>query len=98
MKGLVVKHTNITNPLEIMKILSKEGFHSVFSWYDTPGTYYNWHKHEDYEVRWIYDGELIVGTKEGEIVLKPGDRLEVLPNTLHWAKTKNGVHYIAASK
>jgi len=98
MKNIIVKKTGITDPMEIMKILSKEGYHGVFSWYDTPNTYYPWHKHNDYEVRWIYEGELIVGTKEGEVILKPGDRLEVLPNTLHWAKTETGVHYIAGSK
>ncbi|RUM60176.1 MAG: cupin domain-containing protein [Persephonella sp.] len=98
MKNIIVKKTGITDPMEIMKILSEEGYHGVFSWYDTPNTYYPWHKHNDYEVRWIYEGELIVGTKEGEVILKPGDRLEVLPNTLHWAKTETGVHYIAGSK
>ncbi|RUM58751.1 MAG: cupin domain-containing protein, partial [Persephonella sp.] len=54
MKNIIVKKTGITDPMEIMKILSEEGYHGVFSWYDTPNTYYPWHKHNDYEVRWIY--------------------------------------------
>lgn len=98
MGNIKVERTGITDPMEIMKILNKEGYKCVFSWYDKAGTYYTWHKHEDYEVRWVYEGELIVGTDEGEFVLKPGDRLEIKPNTLHWAKTKTGVHYISCSK
>jgi quercetin dioxygenase-like cupin family protein len=93
-----VIHTGITDPEKIMEILQNENCRGIFRWFDTPGTYYTWHSHDDYEIRWIYDGELEVGTDEGVFLLKPGDRLEIDKGVRHWAKSEKGVHYIAASK
>ena len=98
MEKVKITHTNITNPKEIVKILKEENCKNIFEWYDPPNTHYDWHYHSDYEIRWIYDGELEVGTEDGVFILKPGDKLELEAGVKHWARTKTGVHYIAASK
>ncbi|NPA54037.1 MAG: cupin domain-containing protein [Aquificae bacterium] len=93
-----VFHTNITNPEEIKEILKREGYFNIFPWCDEAGSFYDWHIHPYEEVRWIYKGEVIMGTEEGEILLKAGDRLNLPAGTKHWAKTENGVCYICGSK
>lgn len=93
-----VVHTGITNPEEIKKILEKEGYFNIFSWCDGAGSFYDWHTHPYEEVRWVYEGEVIMGTEEGEVILKAGDRLDLPAGTRHWAKSKNGVCYICGSK
>jgi len=95
-------NTNNTDPSLVKESLLKEGYDSVYKWEDLPGTFYDWHTHNNYEVRWVYDGEVIIGVKVNnqviELNLKPGDKLEIIPNTLHFAKTQSGVKYICASK
>ncbi len=98
MNKVKIQNTGITDPEKIIEILIEEGFDRPFRWNDAPETFYSWHIHRDMEVRWIYDGEMIIGTDEGEFVLKAGDRIDIPANTRHWAKTEKGVHYIAASK
>jgi len=97
-KSVKVIKTGITDKKKIMDILKREGFKRIFDWFDPPNTFYNWHSHSDYELRWIYKGELEVGTEEGIFLLQPGNRLEIEPNVKHWARTDGGVYYIAASK
>jgi len=98
MAKVKVTHTGIKDPEKIIKILETEGAKNIFKWFDPPNTFYDWHSHNNYEIRWIYDGELEVGTDDGIFLLKPGDKLEIAKGIKHWAKSKNGVYYIAASK
>jgi mannose-6-phosphate isomerase-like protein (cupin superfamily) len=97
-KSVKVIHTGITDPKEIINILKREGFKRIFDWYDPPQTFYDWHSHSDYELRWIYKGKLEVGTDEGVFILEEGDRLEIEAGVRHWARTETGVYYIGASK
>jgi len=95
-------NTNNTDPSLIRESLLKEGYDSVYKWEDLPNTFYDWHTHPNYEVRWVYEGEVVIGVKVNnqviELNLKAGDKLEIPPNTLHFAKTQSGVKYICASK
>lgn len=93
-----VVHTGITDPDKIKKVLEEEGYFNIFSWCDSPGSFYDWHTHPYEEVRWVYEGEVVMGTEYGEVILKPGDRLDLPAGTKHWAKSKNGVCYICGSK
>ncbi len=97
MKTRVIS-TNITDPELIKNQLKKEGYKDIFSWSDSPNSFYDWHTHPYDEVRWVYSGEVIIGTEEGEFLLKPGDKMEIKPNTKHWAKSEKGVSYICGSK
>ena len=66
--------------------LGNEGYR-VSEWTDTPGTVYPVHIPNESEVRWVVRGQLRVGLPEQnqEIILEPGDRLELEPNEAYWA-------------
>ncbi len=93
-----IEKTGITDAKEIEKILKEKGYHSIFTWSDGKGTFYDWHTHTYEEVRWITNGSITIGTKEGEFTLYPGDIMYIKPNTKHWAKTDTGVTYVCGSK
>ncbi|RMA97937.1 cupin domain-containing protein [Hydrogenothermus marinus] len=93
----VVK-TGITDIEKIKDILKKEGYHSIYSWTDSPNTFYDWHTHNYEEVRWVYKGKVKIGYETGEVILEPGDMLIIKPKTKHWAETTEGVSYICGSK
>jgi len=83
----------------IEKRMKKEGF-SPWPWTDKAGTQYGDHQHENSEVRWIYKGKLIIGTAGETFTLNPGDRLDMPPNTIHWAKVPltGPVSYLCGEK
>jgi len=93
-----IENTDITNVSEIKQILEREGYSNIFTWCDGAGSFYDWHTHPYEEVRWVYEGEIVIGTEEGEIILKAGDRLDLPPGAKHWAKTEKGVCYVCGSK
>ena len=95
----LVKRTGITERERIEKILRQEGYSDIYVWSDPPNTHYDWHTHNFDEVRWVLEGEILIGTEEGQFLLKPGDRMEVPAGTRHWAKVgPKGVKYVCASK
>lgn len=95
-------NTNNKDINKIKNILINEGYDNIYTYQDLPNTFYDWHTHSDYEVRWVYEGEVTIGIKVDdkviELNLKAGDKLEIPPNTLHYAKTETGVKYVCASK
>ncbi|WP_164930615.1 cupin domain-containing protein [Aquifex aeolicus] len=97
MERVKFNSTGIKDKEKIYEILRKEGY-SVYEWYDSPGTYYPTHTHPDREIRWVIEGEVVIGAEGKEFVLKEGDMIELEPNTPHWAKTEKGVRYICGSK
>jgi quercetin dioxygenase-like cupin family protein len=81
--------------------LTGEGL-SVSEWTDPSGTVYPVHTHEYAEVRVVVRGKLRIGLPETgeEIVLGPGDRLDLPAGLPHWSDVNgNGpVVYLSASK
>ncbi len=81
--------------------LTGEGL-SVSEWTDPSGTVYPVHTHEFSEVRVVVRGRLRVGLPETgeEIVLGPGDRLDLPADVPHWADVNGdaAVVYLCASK
>ena len=95
----LVKRTGITEKEKVFKELQKMGYKDLYVWQDPPNTFYNWHTHPYEEVRWILEGEIVIGTEEGEYLLKAGDLMFVPAGTRHYAKVgKNGVIYVCGSK
>ena len=95
--GVRVDSTGVKDEGEIKDTLKRKGY-SVYTWSDPPGTYYSTHTHPDREVRWVVEGEVVIGVEGKEITLREGDMVELDPNTPHWAKTEVGVRYVCGSK
>ena len=93
-----LKRGNSKNYDEVVRALTEEGCFNIFEWSDPPGSEYGWHTHPHNEVRWVLKGSILIGTDNGDVVLNPGDRLNVTANTRHWAKSDEGVTYICASQ
>jgi quercetin dioxygenase-like cupin family protein len=84
---------------ELTDILKREGL--VCELYsDKPGTKYGRHKHDFDDFIVIVRGRMKLGTEQGEWILKPGDRIDLPRNTVHWAEMlgKEEVQYLSAAK
>lgn len=84
---------------ELQASLRAEGLeYELYS--DAPGTKYGRHKHmfEDFIV--IVSGKMKLVTDNNEWTLKPGDRLDLPPKTVHSAEMvgKEEVQYLSAAK
>jgi quercetin dioxygenase-like cupin family protein len=65
--------------------LEQEGLHP--SRFDmVPGDSYPDHSHQDAEVRWVVSGRMRVCIGKEELLLVPGDRLDLAPNVVHSAE------------
>ncbi|WP_292661435.1 cupin domain-containing protein [Nitratifractor sp.] len=93
-----VDHTGINDEAVIRKALEDEGYFNIFRWCDAAGTRYGEHTHPHSEVRWVLSGTLQI-TEEGHtLTLRPGDRLESPPETLHSAYIPEDCCYLCASR
>ncbi|MEK7248791.1 MAG: cupin domain-containing protein [Bacteroidota bacterium] len=84
---------------ELTSILKKEGLEwELYS--DRAGTKYGRHKHDFDDFIVIVQGQMKLVTERGAWVLKPGDRLDLPRNTVHWAEMmgKEEVKYLSAAK
>ncbi len=66
-------------------VLQTEGL-TFLEWTDPPGTIYPVHTHPLIQVHVILSGQMRIGLPETneEIILNPGDRLDLPPDTPHW--------------
>jgi len=66
--------------------LMGEGW-TVSEWSDPVGTVYSLHAHEYAEIRVVVSGRLRIGLPESseEVILGPGDRIEIPGDLPHWA-------------
>ena len=87
------------NQSEIEELLRSEGL-EPFLWQDGAGTYYPTHSHSYEEVRWVIEGSVTFGVQGEEVILNPGDRLDLPAGTEHYAKVsdKHPTIYLCASK
>lgn len=86
---------------QLRSALTGEGL-AVSEWTDPAGTVYPVHTHEFPEVRVVVRGRLRVGLPETgeEIMLGPGDRLDLPADLPHWADVngESAVVYLCATK
>ncbi len=54
-------------------------------WATGPGATFDWHTHDRRKVLFCHDGSIAFHTREGDLLLGPGDRLELDPGTEHAA-------------
>lgn len=68
-------------------------------WGNGPGDTYGWHSHGYHKVLVCASGSITFHTKDGDLELHPGDRLDVEPGTEHAASVgSDGVECIEASR
>ena len=84
---------------ELKAMLMKEGLQSEL-YSDPAGMKYGRHKHDFDDFVVIVAGGMKLGTDAGSWILKPGDRLDLPANTVHWAEVigKEEVKYLSAAK
>jgi quercetin dioxygenase-like cupin family protein len=96
----VVRWSNNWKPTEpeLRKLLEREGFRCEI-YTDAPGTKYGRHKHDFDDFVVIVSGQMAIATDKHEWLLKPGDRLDIPTNTVHWAEMvgKEEVRYLSAA-
>jgi quercetin dioxygenase-like cupin family protein len=97
----VVRWTKTKKPTleDLEAMLHTEGLEfELYS--DAPGTKYGRHKHpfEDFIV--IVSGKMKLVTDSDSWTMKPGDRIDLPPNTIHSAEVvgKEEVRYLSAAK
>jgi quercetin dioxygenase-like cupin family protein len=85
--------------VELRTILETEGLESVL-YSDRPGTKYGRHKHDFDDFIVMVQGQMKLWTEKAVYLLKPGDRLDLPKNILHWAEMigKEEVKYLSAAK
>ncbi|MEK9136810.1 MAG: cupin domain-containing protein [Bacteroidota bacterium] len=86
--------------LEELKRILKAGGQECDLYSDPPGMKYGRHRHDFDDFVVIVSGKMKIGTDTGTWVLKPGDRLDLPANTIHWAEVmgKEEVKYLSAAK
>jgi quercetin dioxygenase-like cupin family protein len=84
---------------ELTAMLRSDGLECTL-YADTPGTKYARHKHDFDDFIVIVSGQMKIGIDLHEWVLKPGDRLDLPANTIHWAEVvgREEVKYLSAAK
>ena len=69
------------------------------SWGNGPGDRYGWHRHDYHKVLFCLSGSIVFHTKEGDVELQSGDRLDVEPGTDHAATVgADGVECMEAAR
>ncbi len=83
---------------EIAAAMRTEGLDPQW-WRNGPGEKYGWHEHGYHKVLYCVSGGIVFHTSDGDLELRPGDRLDVEPGTEHAATVgPSGVECLEASR
>jgi quercetin dioxygenase-like cupin family protein len=63
----------------------EEGLSEVRWWSNGPGETFDWHDHPFHKVLFCSEGSIVFHSRDGDIELGPGDRLDIEPGTEHAA-------------
>jgi quercetin dioxygenase-like cupin family protein len=82
----------------LAEVLRREGLETEMNT-DPPGTRYGRHKHEFDDFVVVVSGTLKLYTEKAAWILKPGDRLNIPANTLHWSEVvgREEVKYLSSA-
>ena len=83
---------------ELERKLSAEGV-AAYRMTDPPCTSYPTQVSPAEEIRWVFEGRLVVGLEGGQVELAAGDRLDLAPGVRRSVKvvSENGAKYLLAS-
>ncbi len=68
----------------IVNVLRAEGLRTM-RWSNAPGDVYAAHEHGYHKVLYCLRGSIVFRMAEGDVELRPGDRLDIEPGTSHSA-------------
>lgn len=78
--------------------LRSEGL-APHAWANGPGDRYGWHRHEYHKALYCVSGSIVFHTKDGDVSLQPGDRMDLPPGTDHAATVgPHGVQCVEAAR
>jgi Cupin domain len=84
---------------EAIALLADEGCSPSRSWINGPGDRYGWHSHPHHKVLFCLAGSITFHTREGDVELSAGDRLDLAPGIEHAATVGlQGVECIEAGR
>jgi quercetin dioxygenase-like cupin family protein len=75
----------VENRDEAESIFAREGCSAPSPWGNAPGDTYGWHVHAYHKVLFCLDGSITFHTRDGDVRLLAGDRLDLTPGTEHSA-------------
>lgn len=85
-------------PTDIARQFAAEGV-SPRSWANGPGDRYGWHSHDYHKVLYCVRGSIVFHTRDGDVELHAGDRLDIEPGAEHAATVgPEGVECAEAAK
>lgn len=68
-------------------------------WSNGPGDEYGWHAHEYHKVLYCASGSIVFHTRDGDVSMEPGDRLDLQPAREHAATVgPDGVTCVEAAR
>ena len=76
-----------------------EGCSAPRDWGNPPGDTYGWHDHGYHKALFCLSGSIVFHTRDGDVTLEAGDRLDLEPGTEHAATVgPQGVECVEASR
>lgn len=89
----------VEGPRGALDALAAEGCSAPRRWGNGPGDTYARHAHAYHKVLVCLSGSIVFHTDEGDVELRPGDRLDLEPGTEHAATVgPRGVECVEASR
>lgn len=70
---------------EAIAAFTAEGCSAPRSWANGPGDRYGWHEHDYHKVLFCLRGSIVFHTRDGDLELTAGERLDLEPGTEHAA-------------
>ena len=84
---------------ELERRFRDEGLSGVRWWSNAPGDTFDWHDHPFHKVLFCSEGTIVFHTRDGDVQLRPGDRLDIEPRTEHAATVgADGVSCVEAPR
>ncbi|HXF36569.1 MAG TPA: cupin domain-containing protein [Actinomycetota bacterium] len=89
----------VTGRAGALEAFRAEGCGPAREWSNGPGDRFGWHDHPYHKVLFCLAGGIVFHTREGDVGLGPGDRLDLDPGTQHAATVgPEGVSCIEAPR
>jgi mannose-6-phosphate isomerase-like protein (cupin superfamily) len=81
------------------QVFREEGCSAPRPWGNAPDDTYAWHSHDYHKVLFCLDGGITFHTRDGDVALESGDRLDIDPGTEHAATVGDrGVACVEATR